>query len=409
MPSTSRSSTPTWAHPTDDSEAAADPFDVVVIGAGLAGSAAATHLARAGARVLLLEAEAFPHDRLCGEFLSPESAPMLERLGASDAVAAAGPSRMTEARVTSPGGAVWSSHLPSSALGLSRRALDALLFENAAAAGVVTLAPARVTNVVQVAEGTQRVAYRVRDGETREVAARLALGAWGKRSGLDRALARRFLYRDHPTFALKAHYHGPRIGARVELHTFDGGYCGLADVEGGKVNLCLLAETRLLRAQGGDPEAFARNVLPTNPALGDWLAQAERIHPRFIAISQVPFSPKEQVVDGVLMLGDAAGLISPLAGNGMAMAMAAAEMASPLALAYLDGKMSRVDLEREYSRRWRARFGRRLRLGRVLQPLMFQPRTLGVGLRLLRAAPFVGRALVAGTREAPTTNTAIAT
>ncbi len=409
MPSTSKSSTPMWAHPTTDIDAADGAFDAVVIGAGLAGSAAATHLARAGARVLLLEADAFPHDRMCGEFLSPECAPMLARLGASPAVAAAGPSRMTEARITSLSGATWSAALPASAMGLSRRVLDALLFENAASAGAVTLAPARVTNVVAMGAGTRRVTYRLRGGETREVTARLVLGAWGKRSPLDRTLARRFLFHDHGTFALKAHYHGPSVGRRVELHAFDGGYCGLADVEGGKVNLCLLAETRLLRAHGGDPDAFARAVLPTNPVLGAWLAQAERIHERFIAISQVPFSPKEQVVDGVLLLGDAAGLISPLAGNGMAMALASAEMAAPLALAYLDGKVSQADLEGEYTRQWRRRFARRLRLGRVLQPLMFQPRTLAVGLRLLRVAPFAGRALVAGTRESPATSVARAT
>ena len=406
MPSTSSSSTPTWAHPTDNTDTVPGPFDAVVIGAGLAGSAAATHLARAGVCVLLLEADAFPHDRMWGEFLSPEAAPMLARLGASAAVAAAGPSRMTEARITSPGGLVWSASLPASAMGLSRRVLDALLFENAASARAVTLAPARVTNVVGTPGGTRRVTYRLRDGGTREVSARLVLGAWGKRSPLDRTLARRFLFQDHDTFALKAHYHGPSVGHRVELHAFDGGYCGLADVEGGQVNLCLLAETRLLRAHGGDPDAFARAVLPTNPALGAWLAGAERIHERFIAISQVPFSPKEQVVDGVLLLGDAAGLISPLAGNGMAMALASAEMVAPLALAYLDGKLSQADLEREYTRQWRGRFAWRLRLGRVLQPLMFQPRTLAVGLRLLRVAPFVGRALVAGTREAPRASTA---
>ena len=187
--------------------------------------------------VLLLEADAFPHDRMCGEFLSPEAAPMLARLGASAAVAAAGPSRMTEARITSPGGLVWSASLPASAMGLSRRVLDALLFENAASARAVTLAPARVTNVVGTPGGTRRVTYRLRDGGTREVSARLVLGAWGKRSPLDRTLARRFLFQDHDTFALKAHYHGPSVGHRVELHAFDGGYCGLADVEGGQVNI----------------------------------------------------------------------------------------------------------------------------------------------------------------------------
>ena len=373
-------------------------YDVVVVGGGLAGSAAATLLARAGRRVLLLEAARFPHDKLCGEFLSPECQAVFARLGVTAVVQAQGPARLTAARFTALSGRAWDAQLPAPGLGLSRAVLDPLLFDHAAQQGATALQGARVTGITRRAEQAWVVEWQTGEA-THQVVVPLVLGAWGKRSSLDRALNRPFLGQSHPTFALKAHYAGPSLDHRVEIHGFDGGYCGLAEVEGGRVNLCLLAETRRLKAQLGDPERFVEYVLPTNPALRDWLAQAHRLSPRFIAISQIPFVPKRQVVDGVLMLGDTAGLISPLVGNGMAMALTSAEMAAPLALDYLDGRLSHRALAAEYTRRWQARFHRRLWLGRLAQPLLFRPTALSLGLRLLRLAPALGDALVANTRD----------
>lgn len=373
-------------------------YDAIIIGGGLAGSAAAALLARAGAAVLLLEAATLPHDKLCGEFLSPETVSIFQRLGVWPAIEALAPPRLTAARITARDGARWDAPFPMPGIGLSRYALDSLLFEHAARLGTDTRQAARATHVAgNLAEGFG-VTWQTGDG-ARTAEARVVLGAWGKRANLDRTLGRDFLSLDHPTFALKAHYHGPPIGRRVELHGFAGGYCGLAEIEGGRINLCLLAETRVLRACGGDPERLAAEVLPTNPALGAWLADAERIHARFLAISQIPFVPKRTIEGDILMLGDAAGLISPLAGDGMAMALAAAEMAAPLVLDYLAGRRAAADLRATYSRQWRARFDRRLRLGRILQPLMFRPRALGLGLRGLRLAPPLGVALVANTRD----------
>ncbi len=374
-------------------------LDAVVIGAGVAGSSAAILLAQAGARVGLLEAATFPHDKLCGEFLSPEVEPLLRRLGAWPAIQRLDPPRLTGARITSRSGATWTTTFPAPALGVSRRALDALLFERAGQVGTQTLTGARVTGVTGSLEEGFTVTWRAAGDEVQTARARVVLGAWGKHAPLDRALGRDFLRQSHPTFGLKAHFYGPPLARRVELHGFAGGYCGLGEIEGGQVNLCLLAETRRLKACGGDPDRFVETVLSTNPHLRDWLAQAERVQPRFLAVSQIPFVRKRQVEAGILMLGDTAGLISPLAGNGMAMAMTAAEMATPLALAFLDGGLSGDDLAAEYTRQWQARFRARLALGRVIQPLMFRPRVLGLGLRLMRIAPGVGSALVTHTRD----------
>lgn len=377
-------------------------YDVVIIGGGLAGSAAAILLAQAGARVLLLEAGRFPHDKLCGEFLSPECQTIFDRLGLASAIQALAPTRLTAARFTALDGQVWDTDLPAPGLGLSRAALDHLLFDHAAQQDATALQGARVTRLIRRADQTWCVEWMTGE-ETHQVVAPLVLGAWGKRSNLDRALNRPFMDQPHPTFALKAHYVGPSLDRRVEIHGFDGGYCGLAEVEGGRVNLCLLAETRRLKAQLGDPERFVQRVLPTNPTLGAWLAQARRLSPRFLAISQIPFVPKRQVVDDVLMVGDTAGLISPLVGNGMAMALTSATITAPLALDYLDGRIAQRELAAEYTRRWQARFHRRLWLGRLAQPLLFRPRALSLGLRLLRLAPTLGDALVANTRDPQTT------
>lgn len=373
--------------------------DVIVIGAGLAGSAVATHLARAGASVLLLEAATFPHHKLCGEFLSPECVGLFQRLGVWPAVVALAPPRITAARITARDGTRWDASLPAPGLGLSRHALDDLLFTHAASVGADARQGTRVTDVTGDLAAGFSVTWQTHASGPQTAGARVVLGAWGKRSTIDRALGRPFLSQDHPTFALKAHYHGPPLGRRVELHGFDGGYCGLAEIEGGQINLCLLAETRVLRACGGDPQRLVAQVLPTNPALAAWLADAERISDRFLAISQIPFIPKRAVVNDVLLLGDAAGLISPLAGDGMAMALGAAEMVAPLVMATLAGRLGGAALTAAYTRQWRARFGSRLRLGRLAQPLMFRPRLLAVGLRLLCLAPPLGAALVANTRD----------
>jgi flavin-dependent dehydrogenase len=121
---------------------------------------------------------------------------------------------------------------------------------------------------------------------------------------------------------------------------------------------------------------------------------------RWLSIAQVPFGPKRPVVAEVLMAGDAAGLITPLAGDGIAMALRGGQMAARRVLAYLAGEQTAVELCRGYARDWRGQFGRRVRLGRLLQVFMLRPRLLGLGLRLLKSAPAMGDYVVTHTREA---------
>ncbi len=365
-------------------------YDVAVIGGGLAGPTAAITLARQGARVALYEAKTYPHHKVCGEFLSPECAEVLDDLGVTPTLPKNLPT-MTFATLTTPSGAVWQSDLPAPALGLSRYALDAALADRMRAVGVDLFERATVTRI----DGTLGGGFRLHVRGMPVQSAQVVIGAYGKRANLDRALSRPFLRRRQPFVGLKAHFDGPPVPRRVELHTFDGGYCGLSEIEGGRINACLLVRQAKLT---GSPDDFAAWMAAQNPALGAWMRSAERLMP-WLSIAQVPFVRKRVVESDVLMTGDAAGLIAPLAGDGMGMALRGGQLVADFVSHYLDVQPDRVALVEGYAAAWRQQFGGRLRLARLLQALLLRPSLVEPGVRVVNRLPALGQYFVTHTRE----------
>jgi flavin-dependent dehydrogenase len=388
-------------------------YDVAVVGGGPAGCSAAIHLALRGANVVLLESRAYPHDKLCGEFLSPECAALLDELGLMPALRALGPATIETAGLTAPDGTAWETRLPGTALGVTRRALDQALSQRAQAAGVDVRAGATVTQIGgDLARGFElRVAGGgIAGGAAAHTRARAVIAAHGRRAALDKALDRRFLRLAQPFVALKTHFAGPPLPGRIELHGFPGGYCGMSEVERGTApsgraaNVCLLVHEAVFRRAGGPGServpAFIGWMRKQSPRLEAWLSQATQLDEHWLSIAQVPFGPKRPVVNEILMAGDSAGLITPLAGDGIAMALRGGQMAAERMLAFLSGSQSATALCQGYARDWRRQFGGRVRLGRLLQVFMLRPRLLGFGLRLLNAAPGMGEYMVTHTREA---------
>lgn len=377
-------------------------WDVAVVGGGPAGAGAAIALAQQGARAVLFEAKTYPHHKVCGEFLSPEGMLALDLLGAARPLLDLHPPPIETVLLSAPSGVTWEHRLPAAAWGVSRYALDALLAERARATGVDVREGTPVTQVRgSLEDGFTLEARAGRRPES--VHARTVIGAYGKRGHLDRTLGRAFFDRRHPFVALKAHFHGPPLPARLELHAFPGGYCGMSEVEDGTTNVCLLVQEGRFQAHGRGPsgvEGFIRWMGAQNQRLGAWLADAERVSAGWHSIAQIPFAPKQPLAGDVLMAGDAAGLIAPLAGDGIAMALDGGLLAAEVIGAFLSGRMAAEAVRRHYAQAWRQQFGGRLRLGRALQPIMLRPASIALALRLLNAFPAAGRYLFAHTRDA---------
>ncbi len=346
----------------------ADAAAVLVLGGGLAGLAAALDLAGRGHRVAVVERRRYPFHRVCGEYVSNEVLPYLRRLGADPAALA--PAGIRRFGLSSPAGRTLSSPLDLGGFGVSRYQLDDFLYQLAVKQGVEFIFATVADVAFDAAAGRHRVALA--DG--RQLTAPLVLGTYGKRSALDRQLARPFFRARSPYLGVKYHLRLPGFARDViELHNFRDGYAGISAIEEDKLCFCYLTTRANLKAAGGGIAALEGEVLARNPRLAEILAAAERLYPQPEVINEVSFAPKQPVEQHLLMVGDAAGLITPLCGNGMAMALHGAALAAPLASRFLRGELPRPALEAAYARAWRRQFGARLRVGRAVQRLFGGP------------------------------------
>lgn len=376
-----------------------EPYDVAVIGGGLAGLAVSIELARAGYAVVVFEKEKFPFHKVCGEYVSEESRPYLESLG----VDLDGLPLVRELRLTAPDGTVFSTALPLGGFGISRYALDQQLAILARQSGVHLLEEAKVDDV-QYDDGF-RLGFTSRANGRQQLLAKTCCGAFGKRSNLDVKWRRRFLAPDGKRLqnfvGVKYHVQWEGPAGQIALHNFRDGYCGISQVENGLYCLCYLVRARALRDCGNSIRELQEKVLGRNPHLRAIFAEAIPSAAFPVTISQIHFNAKTQVEGHVLMLGDAAGMITPLCGNGMSIALHTARLASGLLRDFLEGSISRAQLESRYGRAWKRQFAARLLAGRLLQRFFGGERLSNGFVRLFRRLPFLARPVIRLTHGKP--------
>jgi len=379
---------------------------VAIVGGGPAGSALASLLARAGKRPVLLERDRFPRQKLCGEFLSMETQALMKRIGCLDAVRALRPAAITGARFFSPSGKTVEIDLGAEAWGLGRLALDETMFRHAELSGASAFEGASVTRIREGSGGVLlEIERTLPDGARGKhlLRADLVVAAYGRRSGLDRPLDRDFLRRRSPFVGYKRRHAllpgadavASELHGKVEIHLFDGGYCGINVVDGGAVNVCLLAEEHVFAAAGSSVRLDAIALLARlSPSLRGRI-EALRPDGEPLAAARLTFTAKEPSSGSILFIGDAAGMIAPLCGDGQAMALESAVLLSEL-LARNEGG----DLPRRWDALWRRRFASRLRVGRWLQALLMRPRAAEAVIRILKPWPVLAAPLLARTRGA---------
>ena len=333
--------------------------DIVIIGGGLAGLVSAIHLSKAGLSVILFEKNEYPKHKVCGEYVSNEILPYLQQLGADPMKT--GAKKINRFLLSTTRGKTMETKLTMGGFGVSRYTLDHFLFQHAVQNGCSVL----LDSVSDVHFENDMFRVHTRNGN--ELAAGIVIGAFGKRSNMDVKMERTFIKDRSPFVAVKTYLAGDFPEDLVALHNFKGGYCGISKVENGNINACYITNYRSFQ-QYRNTEAFSQKVLCRNPHLKRIFENTVPVFEHPLTISQVSFSNKTTVENHILMCGDAAGMIHPLCGNGMAMAIHSAKIASELIISYFNKKLSsRRELEQAYTRAWNAAFKTRIQTGRILE------------------------------------------
>jgi menaquinone-9 beta-reductase len=372
------------------SEISSMKYDVIIVGAGLAGCSAGIQLSRLGWKVLLLEQQRYPVHRLCGEFLSIEVMHLFDRLGVLELIQQVGAHPIHSTILTTSMGASFSRQLPGIALGLSRYQLDLILFQQAAKSD----ATCQDGTTVQQITGDLAQGFQVHTSSD-SFQSSIVLAAFGKRSSLDSKLKRHFTQTSSPWIAFKSHCHGLDLSGTIEMHSFPNGYCGLSSIETGEVNLCWIGHQKLLE---GSPDRNLPNALKANPALRDRLQQIVIEPSSKSQLSQISFAIKGNFTDDICMIGDAAGMITPLCGDGMAMALRTAEIITPLVNDYLEDKINKAQFKQQYQQHWQQEFRSRLQLGRFVHNAFVHPHLAHLGISACTQMPAIGDWLIRQTR-----------
>jgi flavin-dependent dehydrogenase len=366
--------------------------EILIIGGGLAGLTAALHLNKLGLNVILIEKDIYPHHKVCGEYISNEVLPYFKWLGIN--IEGLNPALISDLLFTSLSGKSIQTKLPLGGFGLSRYTIDHYLYSELIRRKVKIIHD----RVVQVNFANDRFSVET---TSHTFIAPYVIGAYGKRSAIDVKLNRNFINKQSPYLAVKSHYKADFPNNVVSLHNFEGGYCGVSKVENDRLNICYLADYESFKKHK-NIVAYQENILYKNSHLKAIFENAEILFEAPLTISQISFETKEPVYNHILMIGDTAGLIHPLCGNGMAMAIHSAKVVSELLYQKIQGKItSRAALEDDYNTQWNREFKNRLKMGRILSSLLRNNTLERFAMNALTKMPFLLNKIIKQTHGKP--------
>jgi geranylgeranyl reductase family protein len=349
--------------------------DVLIVGAGPAGSIAAMLLARAGVRVRLLDRATFPRDKLCGDTLNPGSLALLDEWGIGERIRSRAMT-ITGMTVTGPGGETVAADYPAGLTGVSltRRDMDVALVEAAVAAGA-SFDPGVMVVGPEVAGG-RVTGVRTPAGR---LPARLVIAADGRASRLASALRLSRFARWPRRWAYGAYFDCvDGLTTHGEMHIRGGGYIGVAPLPGGIANACVVRTN-----PRGSQARVVEQALAADPLLRERFARA-RVISATTVLGPLAVDGSAAGCPGLLLAGDAAGFVDPMTGDGLRFALSGGALAADAALRELSSGMPAwrsLDAARASA------FAAKWRVNRALRAVVGSPRALGLAAVVARQWP----------------------
>ena len=368
-------------------------LEIIIVGGGLAGLTAGIHLAKNNISVTIIEKNEFPKDKVCGEYISNEVLNYFDSLDIylSDLKA----TKINKLQFSTVNGTTSNTVLPLGGFGISRYKLDFYLYKKAIHFGCKIVKE----EVEQISFSKEKFTLTTSEGKL--LSADFVIGAFGKRSTIDLKLNRNFIQKKSPWLAVKAHYSGNFPNDLVGLHNFKGGYCGVSKVENDRINICYLVQYDSFKKHKNITD-FQNNVVKKNIHLNTIFENSTMLFEKPLTISQISFEEKLLVENHILMIGDTAGLIHPLCGNGMAMAVHSAKIVAQLLLDFTNNEVkTREELENNYIKLWNFNFKKRLKTGRLLAKILLRPKLSEVLMHILIVFPFMLNLIIKKTHGKP--------
>ena len=356
-------------------------FDVIIVGGGLAGLTSAIHLSKFKKQVLVIEKQSYPKHKVCGEYISNEVIPYLNSLEIDPIKE--GAKKINKVHVSTLNGSLIKGDLPLGGFGMSRYFFDNLLLKKACLNGVKVIRDSVMSIIFQ------NDIFIIKTKSSDIFKSKIAIGAYGKRSDLDIKMNRKFIRKKSPYLAVKSHAKGKFPDDLIGLHNFKGGYCGVSKVENNSINLCYITEYSSFKKHKNISD-FQKQVVFKNKHLRKIFKESTSLFKKSLTISQISFETKNPIENHIIMCGDTAGVIHPLCGNGMGMAILSSKLASELIIQFLNGEIkNREDLENQYLMSWNKEFKTRLKMGHFIAWLFRSEIISQITYSIIKMVPFL--------------------
>lgn len=330
-------------------------YDCVIAGGGLAALSMAILLARQKRKVLVIEKKMYPMHKVCGEYISNECVSFLENLGLSDVLKSA--ITINQLLITELSGNAINTSLDMGGIGVSRYTLDFALAQKAMEAGACIL-----ENTTFESHTFENHIFTIKTNKG-YFAASIFLAATGKYPAGDFYKKKN---KKNDTIAVKYHIQYAQDTHRIALHLFKGGYAGISYTDLNAFCLCYLINAKYLK-QCGSIKKMEEKYLMRNPNLKHIFTNGKLLNETPQVISHIHFETKESVYKHILYLGDSAGTIAPLTGNGMSNAFRSTHILFPLLENYYNNIITRNQLEMEYNKLWNNTFKKRIHFSIAVQ------------------------------------------
>lgn len=367
-------------------------YDVAIIGGGLAGLALAIDLRKRNYTVLVIEKGEYPRHKVCGEYISMESHRYLSDL--CPALKKIELPFINKFKLTSGKTKSFKTSLDLGGFGISRHLLEDLLYKEALALGVTFFLNTKATSV-QYQNSTFKICSTSED-----ITASLVCNATGRKSNLRTSKEIQKPIKTNYV-GIKYHVRLPRQANLIEIHNFLGGYCGISNIEANKSCLCYIVNAEKLKAAGNSIPELERLFLFQNSALENIFKTADFIIKEPVTVSGINFRIKSPIDNHIFYLGDSAGSMAPVTGNGMSMALRSASYLGKNVHAYFSGKLDKTTLEIGYQSFWDKEYANRIKLSRYLQKLSEYPFLSNRTIDLFHLFPFLAKGVIRQTHGAP--------